>query len=80
MGSPSAPIADSGESEPHVTKGSGMGDDKLNLLHWMRKEASGLAYTTLELVEAEEQQGHGVEIRQPGGKGPMGGWRSLTST
>jgi glycosyltransferase involved in cell wall biosynthesis len=47
--------------------------DRLNLLHWMRKEASGLAYTTLELVEAEEQQGHGVEIRQPGGKGPLYG-------
>jgi glycosyltransferase involved in cell wall biosynthesis len=31
----------------------------------MKKEKSGLAFTTLELVKAEEQQGHGVELRQP---------------
>lgn len=31
----------------------------------MRKEKSGLAFTTLELVQAEEQQGHGVCLREP---------------
>lgn len=31
----------------------------------MKSEKSGLAFTTLELVKAEEQQGHGVELRQP---------------
>ncbi len=40
----------------------------------MRRERSGLAFTTLELVKAEEQQGHGVEIREPSGDGkPMYG-------
>lgn len=33
--------------------------------HWMRKEKSGLAFTTLELVSAEEQQGHTVFLREP---------------
>jgi glycosyltransferase involved in cell wall biosynthesis len=37
----------------------------VNLRHWMKKEKSGLAFTTLELVKAEEQQGHGVELREP---------------
>jgi glycosyltransferase involved in cell wall biosynthesis len=37
----------------------------VKLRHWMKKEKSGLAFTTLELVKAEEQQGHGVELRQP---------------
>lgn len=31
----------------------------------MKKEKSGLAFTTLELVKAEEQQGHGVAIHEP---------------
>ncbi len=30
-----------------------------------KREKSGLAFTTLELVQAEEQQGHRVELRQP---------------
>lgn len=37
----------------------------MKLLHFLKREKSGLAFTTLELVKAEEQQGHGVEIRQP---------------
>lgn len=37
----------------------------MKLRHHMRRERSGLAFTTLELVKAEEQQGHGVELRQP---------------
>lgn len=31
----------------------------------MRREKSGLAFTTLELVKAEEQQGHAVCLREP---------------
>lgn len=31
----------------------------------MRREKSGLAFTTLELVKAEEQQGHRVCLREP---------------
>lgn len=34
----------------------------------MRKERSGLAFTTLELVKAEEQLGHGVCLREPSDK------------
>ena len=37
----------------------------MNLRHWVRRERSGLAFTALELVKAEEAQGHGVEIREP---------------
>jgi glycosyltransferase involved in cell wall biosynthesis len=33
--------------------------------HWMRREKSGLAFTTLELVQAEERQGHQVFVREP---------------
>lgn len=33
--------------------------------HWMKHEKSGLAYTTLELVKAEERQGHSVFMREP---------------
>jgi len=37
----------------------------VNVLHWMKKENSGLARTTLELAKYEERQGHGVCIKQP---------------
>lgn len=37
----------------------------MKLQHWMKREKSGLAFTTLELVQAEESQGHSVELRQP---------------
>ncbi len=33
--------------------------------HWMRKEKSGLAFTTLELVQAEQTLGHQVFLREP---------------
>lgn len=33
--------------------------------HWMRREKSGLAFTTLELVQAEERCGHTVFLREP---------------
>ncbi len=33
--------------------------------HWMKREKSGLAFTTLELVQAEQRQGHGVFVREP---------------
>lgn len=38
----------------------------MQLQHWMKKEHSGLAATTLELVKYEEKVGHQVEVRQPG--------------
>lgn len=36
-------------------------------MHYMRKERSGLAFTTLELVQAEEQLGHVAVIKEPSG-------------
>ncbi len=33
--------------------------------HWMRKEKSGLAFSTLELVQAEMKLGHQVFLREP---------------
>jgi glycosyltransferase involved in cell wall biosynthesis len=45
----------------------------MNLVHYMRKEKSGLAFTTLELVQAEEKQGHGVCVREPTDKDGMAG-------
>ena len=37
----------------------------MNITHYMKSEKSGLAFTTLELVEAEERQGHHVCLREP---------------
>jgi hypothetical protein len=45
----------------------------VNLLHWMKKERSGLAFSTLELVKYEERQGHTVCIRQPQDEAPIYG-------
>lgn len=39
----------------------------MQLTHYMRKEVSGLAFTTLELVGAEEQLGHTACIKEPSG-------------
>lgn len=39
----------------------------MKLMHYMRRERSGLAFTTLELVAEEEKQGHTVCIREPNG-------------
>lgn len=38
----------------------------MKILHWMKKENSGLARSTLELAKYEERQGHSVLIKQPG--------------
>lgn len=37
----------------------------MNCVHYMKKEKSGLAFTTLELVKAEEDLGHRVCLREP---------------
>lgn len=37
----------------------------MNLHHFMRKEKSGLAFTTMELVDSEESMGHGVCVQEP---------------
>lgn len=37
----------------------------MNVVSYMRKERSGLAFTTLELVQELERQGHGVCLREP---------------
>ena len=39
----------------------------MRLCHWMKREVSGLAFTTLEIVAEEEKQGHQVCIREPSG-------------
>jgi glycosyltransferase involved in cell wall biosynthesis len=45
----------------------------MKLLHWMKKENSGLARSTLELCKYEEIAGHTVEVRQPGEDTPIYG-------
>lgn len=45
----------------------------MNIMHWMKKERSGLAMSTLELATYEEKQGHHVVIRQPGEDAPIYG-------
>ena len=45
----------------------------MNILHWMKKENSGLARTTLELAIYEEKQGHTAVIRQPQDEKPIYG-------
>ena len=45
----------------------------MNILHWMKKENSGLARSTLEVCEEEERQGHTVCIRQPSEDNPIYG-------
>lgn len=37
----------------------------MNILHWVRKENSGLFRSTLELATYEEKAGHNIELRQP---------------
>lgn len=41
--------------------------------HWMKRERSGLAFTTLELVQAEEKRGHQAFLREPTDKEGMPG-------
>lgn len=45
----------------------------MNLLHWVRKENSGLFRSTLELATYEEKQQHQVTLRQPTGGNPIYG-------
>ena len=45
----------------------------MNLTHWMRKENSGLAHTTIELAKWEERAGHGVCLREPSTEDPIYG-------
>lgn len=39
----------------------------MNILHWVRKEHSGLFRSTLELATYEEKAGHTITMRQPTG-------------
>jgi glycosyltransferase involved in cell wall biosynthesis len=39
----------------------------MRILHYMKAEQSGLAYTTIELTASEEKLGHTVCIREPNG-------------
>ena len=43
----------------------------MNILHWVKKENSGLFRSTLELAVYEEKAGHGVTLRQPTGDDPV---------
>jgi glycosyltransferase involved in cell wall biosynthesis len=45
----------------------------MNILHWMKKEVSGLARSTLEIAKYEEKQGHSVCIKQPAEDMPLWG-------
>jgi glycosyltransferase involved in cell wall biosynthesis len=45
----------------------------MNILHWMKKENSGLARSTLEIAKYEEKQGHSVCIKQPSEDMPIWG-------
>ena len=45
----------------------------MNILHWMKKENSGLARTTLELANWEQKAGHSVCIKQPSEEMPIYG-------
>lgn len=45
----------------------------MNLIHYMKKEVSGLATQTIELAMEERRQGHGVCIKQPSDEMPLWG-------
>lgn len=45
----------------------------MRILHWMKKENTGLAVSTLEIATYEERQGHTVCLRQPGEDAPIYG-------
>ena len=49
----------------------------MKLQHWMKREKSGLAFTTLEIVQAEERQGHAVDLRQPDETPLYGGFEGV---
>lgn len=39
----------------------------MKIVHYMKKEVSGLAFTTLEIAQEEERQGHQVAVIEPNG-------------
>jgi hypothetical protein len=41
-------------------------ESRMKLLHWMKREASGLARSTLELCNYEQRAGHEIAVREPG--------------
>lgn len=45
----------------------------MKIIAWMKKERSGLAFTTLEVAKYTERLGHTVSIRQPGEDAPLYG-------
>lgn len=45
----------------------------MNILHWMKKENSGLARCTLEICDYEEKAGHKVCIKEPSTAAPIYG-------
>ena len=45
----------------------------MKILHYMKRENSGLARSTLELVKYEERQGHTVVLKEPGSDMPIYG-------
>ena len=45
----------------------------MNILHWVRKEHSGLFRSTLELATYEEKAGHTITLREPTGETPIYG-------
>jgi glycosyltransferase involved in cell wall biosynthesis len=45
----------------------------MKILHWMKRENSGLARSTIEVAAYEEKAGHEVAVRQPGDDGLLYG-------
>jgi len=45
----------------------------MNLMHYVKKESSGLFRSTLELAVYEEKQGHKVELKEPSSEAPLYG-------
>jgi len=45
----------------------------VNIVHWMKKEDSGLARSTVEVATYEERAGHGVCVKQPSDGMPLYG-------
>jgi glycosyltransferase involved in cell wall biosynthesis len=47
----------------------------VKILHWLKKENSGLLRTTIELAKYEEREGHTVALRQPSNNETFYGFR-----
>lgn len=45
----------------------------MKIMHWMRKEHSGLSFQTIEIADYEQRAGHQVCIKQPGEDQPIFG-------